>query len=101
MRTNMLPGGRGGHPAVRHTPAGGGVPARPGLNQAQREVGRYATRRDKARGRREWEAALEEAIWLLSRGHTQGALEAVMRGHRAEVFHTLGVGELRTREAAS
>lgn len=98
--TPMLPGGQGGHPALRHTPPGGGVPARPGLNQAQREAARYATRRDGTRGRREWDAALEEAIWLLARGHKAGALEVVMRGHRAEVFHTLGIGELRTRSAS-
>lgn len=76
------------------------MPARPGLNQAQREAARHATRRDKWKGRAEWDAAKAEAIWLLTRGHKTGALEAVMRGHRAEVFHTLGIGELRTRSAS-
>lgn len=98
--THMLPGGQGGHSALRHTPQGGGAPARPGLNQAQREAARHASRLDKWKGRRDWEAAKTEAIWLLARGHKHGALEAVMRGHRAEVFHTLGIGELRTRSAS-
>lgn len=67
------------------------------LTQAQREAARHATRADSWRGRREWEGARDEAIWLLVNGNPSGALEAVMRGHRAEVFHTLGIGELRTR----
>lgn len=67
------------------------------MTQAQREAARYATRRDSYRGRAAWNDAKAEAIWLLTRGHYTGALEAVMRGHHAEVFHTLGIGELRTR----
>lgn len=70
------------------------------MTQAQAEAARHATRRDKWAGRRAWESARDEAIWLLVRGHRDGALEAVMRGHRAEVFHTLGIGELRTRAAS-
>lgn len=79
----------GGHPASRHTPQGGGVPARPGLNQAQQEAARHATRRDKWKGRAEWDAARAEAIWLLARGHKHGALEAEQLLLR-EVHHLAG-----------
>lgn len=70
---------------------------KPRPTQAQQEATRHASRVDSYRGRREWDSAKDEAIWLLAHGHKAGALEAVMRGHRAEVFHTLAIGELRTR----
>lgn len=95
----MLPGGQGGHPTVRHTPPGGGVPARPGLNQAQREAARYATRRDPAAGRAAWRAHLADAVKLLGRRDPGAAYAVVMAGHQAEASSN-GFGPLRTRSAS-